>query len=301
MNVLRRGWFLTSLCTAFVAGCGSEDVVNEQNFADQQEFVSQQETTLSEDSGVAPTPVASLTLENGNVVELYEFGRRAVIMESGVVYSPQMYKPQRRPRVDELVATWESLAPGEPVPQAVRDLQERLVREGAMEEPTNEQSPSADVGGTAFGESAPSPTDDNFQRGAGGDALQGADLGVQLQSPVGCNNGCCDFDWLSTISQCSGNYGYSWFMFNYLWSYANTSSVWTYDGFVCSAAGTSTYKVNVVGEGYGGTWSVPQATWRAYSWTDDTCGVFCSDEDVNSSVNTSSTPHLHTYCGGVNH
>lgn len=114
----------------------------------------------------------------------------------------------------------------------------------------------------------------------------------------GCNNGCCDFDWLSTFWWCPAPWDFNWFLCNYGWSFANGNDEIFYDGFVCSAEGTSTYKVTVDGDG--GIGSVPRATWKTYSWTAGWVPIFGWDEeDVRSTANSSASPHLHTYCGGM--
>jgi len=124
---------------------------------------------------------------------------------------------------------------------------------------------------------------------------------MRTAAPQGCNNGCCDAQWLSTFHQCQTRGSYSWFLYNYTWSSANNTNVEWYEGLVCSASGTSTYSVSISGGG-GGVWSVPQATYRTYWWlAGTTCNPFCGPAKKNftTSVNSSAAPRLHTYCGWV--
>lgn len=221
-------------------------------------------------------PVAALALENGNSVEFYGFPRGALIVESGGAYTPPS-SVARGKHADQLVNIWMDLAPTEPVPAELSMLQTRL-----MNLPPRSGDDVDETGRDAW---------DGI-----GDGTADGQENVQLMS--GCNNGCCDFNWLSTFWQCQSPWDYSWFLYNYNWSYANGDDQIYYDGFVCSAVGTSTYKVNV--DGGGGTWSVPEATYRTYSWTAGWVPIFGWDEeDVRSNVNSSTNPRLHTYCGGM--
>ena len=216
--------------------------------------------------------VGSLKLDSGQVIDFYDYSDSALIVESGEAYmTPALPDRESVPR-DGLVSVWTRLAPQTPVPTALADLQSRLASASA--------SPEA-----AAAAAAPSLVIGGAKPPISGSAIPNA--------PVGCNNGCCDFNWLSTLTECQGNYSFSWFLFNYGWSFANSSNDALYQGLVCSAVGTSTFTVSVGGSG--GTWSVPQATYRWFHWT---AGVF--RQSMTSSVNSSTNQHLHTYCGGVN-
>jgi len=214
----------------------------------------------------APTPVASLKLTGGQVIEFYDFGTAALVTETAAAYVSPVLNSESLP-ADQLVGTWARLAPTTPVPPALEDLQHRLTRLPAdLDAP--KVAPLLDTGGAKLG---------NF-----GSAIRSA--------PVGCNNGCCDFNWLATLSECKGGFSYNWFLYNYGWTYANGSNVGLYQGLVCSAIGTSTYSVQLPGAG--GVWSVPQATYRWFHWSG-------SRGSMSSTVNSSSNSHLHTYCGGI--
>ena len=120
-------------------------------------------------------------------------------------------------------------------------------------------------------------------------------------APVGCNNGCCDEAWLYTLAECyQANWNYYWFLYNYGWSTLTSTFDAEVEGLVCSAQGTSTFSMNIGGSG--GTWSVPEATYRWYHWTAGT--DFWGGpipKDTSSSVNSAASQHLHTFCGHLDH
>jgi hypothetical protein len=43
-------------------------------------------------------------------------------------------------------------------------------------------------------------------------------------APVGCNNGCCDYQWLATLTDCKKYWDFNWFNYNYDLSKVNTST-----------------------------------------------------------------------------
>jgi len=221
--------------------------------------------------------VASLALGNGNTLEFYEFDTGVLISEFGRAGVTPAYRLESSVDTRQPRAIWRSLSPTTPVPQSLVDLEERVALRVANR-----------------GLKVPSSTDV-----AG--AIEIAPVVVPGETPIfaapdGCNNGCCDYAWLSTFPQCGGG---QWFHYNAGSSWANTgSNAVSYNGFVCAATGTSTYKVTISGSG--GTWSIAQGFYRTYAWSaGSTCNPFChtNDKSVQSSVNTSSDPHLHTYCG----
>lgn len=232
-------------------------------------------------SGETPKPVASLALSNGNTVAFYDFGTAALVMESGKAYTTPALKHSKTPlRPEQLSAIWRSLAPTRSVPSSLQRLQERLTESS----PDSNSTPSQHVLAETIGSSM-----------SGGDQLGPG--GTQVDSPVGCDNGCCDYHWLSEFSQCQGGGDYSWFLYNYGWSYANSTDDIFYDGLVCSAVGTSTWTVSTSG-GDGGVWSITQAHYRYYEWVAGT--DFWGDwvpQNINTTVNDSAHTHLHTYCG----
>jgi hypothetical protein len=83
-------------------------------------------------------------------------------------------------------------------------------------------------------------------------------------SPMGWTNGCCDPDYLAPLPDCQEqNYPYHWYLFNYGWTFVNTTSDIVFRGTARSAEGTSTFNVSV-SSGAGGVWSVFEGTWRQF-------------------------------------
>lgn len=227
-------------------------------------------------TGVESTPplVASLKLKSGQVIDFYDFGQAALIVESGAAYMTPAFQSRGPSAPDQLVNVWTRLAPDVPVPAALGEFQQRLM-----------SSPPAPAGSPSVAVSD-----------AGGDKQRSGS--VIANAPVGCDNGCCDAAWLATLWPCSGGWDYSWFLYNYGWTWASSSDDDFHDGLVCSAQGTSTYSVNIGGSG--GTWSVPQATYRTFSWVAGFEFLLgWQPRSLSSSVNSSSNSHLHTYCGAV--
>lgn len=239
---------------------------------------------LSQNS--TPTAIAKIDLKDGHAIEFYDFGEDVLISESGKAGTPHSLNAENQPAAliksgvathEVLSRVWSSLSPGTAVPKSLMDIQARWKAAPPQARPQPLEF-SRNAAGLPFGQS-----------------LEGSKPLAKAAAPVGCNNGCCDAQWLNTLSQCSNSYDYDWFLFNYGYSYANSGDVDYYAGMVCSASGTSTYKVSI-SSGAGGTWSVPQATYRTYWWS---AGVW--NKSMTSSVNSSGNQHLHTYCGGINH
>ena len=253
-----------------LSACGGEPIPGDQAGGNSPS-VDQRRVLLAASN--SPKPVASLRLENGNMLEFFDFGSGALASESGAAYTAPMFNGQVK-HTNQLVNIWKSLAPQTPVPVALDNLQARLMN-----------------------------LPENVARSAGtSKPATGGIEGIVPMSQNGCNNGCCDYAWLSTFSQCTvGGADYSWFLYNYGYTWSNVGNVNDYNGMVCSAQGTSQYSVNLGGSG--GVWSVPEATYRTYGWLAGWsvwCFGFCN-EDLSSTVNTSTSQHLHTYCGQVWH
>lgn len=234
-----------------------------------------------------PKPIAKIDFKDDHAIEFYDFGEDVLISESGKAGTPHYLNAENQPAAliksgvaphDVLARIWSSVSPGSAVPQPLLDIQARW----KAAPPKGNSIKSLE-----------------FTQNAAGLPLRQS-LGrsqplAKAAAPVGCNNGCCDYQWLSTFSQCSNSYDYDWFLYNYGYSYANSGDVDYYTGMVCSAAGTSTYKVSI-SSGAGGTWSVPEGYYKTYWWSAGTW-----NKSMTSSVNSSGNQHLHTYCGGVNH
>lgn len=239
---------------------------------------------LSQNS--TPTPIAKIDLKDDHAIEFYDFGDDVLISESGKAGTPLSLNAENQPAAliksgvathEVLSRVWNSISPSTAVPKSLLDIQARWKASPPQARPQLLEF-SRNAAGLPFGQS-----------------LNGSQPLAKAAAPVGCNNGCCDAQWLNTLSQCSNSYDFDWFLYNYGYSYANSGDVDYYTGMVCSAAGTSTYKVSI-SSGSGGTWSVPQATYRTYWWSAGTW-----NKSMTSSVNSSGNQHLHTYCGGVNH
>ena len=241
-----------------------------------------------------PAPVASLHLSNGNDVHFYDFGVGALVTETGQAYTTPALDETDIP-ASELVNVWNRLAPQEPAPKALIALRDRLteasVGDGASQPPVSlkvdhgtaaDQSGSATEGATADENASPRP-------------IKGA-----LRIQRGCSNGCCDQEWLSTLSTCFyTGWDYRWSLYNGGYSWANTNNIWHMRGLVCSASGTSSWVIGVGGKAYG--IQVAEATYYNWSWTASSsiwCAGYCAS-DMTSTVNSASNQHLHAYCGMV--
>jgi hypothetical protein len=260
-----RAMLLASLLSGAI-GCGVTDV----------DAPNSEPATLArvESAASTPTLIASLKLKSGHVLEFYDFGQAVLITEAGAAYTSPALNSAGSTSADQLTDIWTRLAPEVPVPAALQDLQRRLTSLPA-DSSESEIAPSSNSGGARI-----------------------ASLGTARPSAqVGCNNGCCDATWLLTLGECQGTgWDFSWFLYNYGWSSANSTHIGFYDGLVCSAQGTSTYSVDIGGSG--GTWSVPEATYRWFRWW-ELSPFGWGARNSSSSVNSPSDQHLHTYCGVV--
>jgi hypothetical protein len=235
-------------------------------------------------------PVAQITLSNDHSIEFYDFGQDALIAEVGKAGSEQFFKEGNQPRdllkngvarTELLSQVWKSISPATAVPQSLLDIQARWKGAApAQPSPSQIEIKPFEASGLSLGQSR--ETSSPLQKAA---------------APQGCNNGCCDYQWLATFNECKLIHDYNWFLYNYGWSYANSGDVDYYEGMACSASGTSTFKLSM-SDGTGGTWSVPEATYRRVYWTS---GFWGFNRSMTSSVNSSTNQHLHTYCGGINH
>jgi hypothetical protein len=261
-----------------------------------------QDSTAPTVSGT-PAPLVSMEMRNGNTVEIYDFDTGALVTERGVPPTqPVMGKSLNLPRgADHLVDLFVALRPyaKDPlaqVPDKLIALQARLTGLSQAPPPQDTARVTAALSST---------TQAKGSRPTGGATLL-SEGGVMTNSPVGCNNGCCDWQWEHTIypcnQNCSGNgfcnegggtWGWNWF--NIGTGTANKGGTEDYVGFVCSAQGTSSWSIQI-GDGTNKLFQVNEATYLIYSW--DT-GIFGIDRQVNTNTNAQ-TQHLHTYCGWFN-
>jgi len=70
------------------------------------------------DTQGTPSPVASLNLSTGQVIEFYDFKRAALIVETGEANMAPALNRKGATRPDELVDIWTRLAPEQAVPEA---------------------------------------------------------------------------------------------------------------------------------------------------------------------------------------
>ncbi|HXI59096.1 MAG TPA: hypothetical protein VNO55_23675 [Polyangia bacterium] len=238
---------------------------------------------VPEFKGPAPTPVASMDLGAGHHIDFFDIKGRALVTESGPAVAPPLVTGTVE--ADQLVSLWKKFAPNTSVPHALSDLQARL---------TSDQK------------TAPSSSDVPPPRAGGQSSIKvvktGNDsLGGVAQAATWCGNNCCDGTWLSNVSQCHPDGNFSWFYMDYGWSWVSQGAdvVTVYNGFVCSAVGTSSYHV-CTGDNCenGGDWAVPQGTYTTFNFVADYNFFTGIDREwVSTSVNSQGNQHDHTYCG----
>lgn len=252
----------------------------------------QPHVTNPADMDPTPIPVAEIDLPNGSTIEFYDFGSAVLISEYGKAgATPSIHSAAPSPNLgkqasarDGLSSEWTRLAPNRPVPQALLDIDARFAKAAAL--------PGSSGRTNAAGLSPITREASGIKMGP--QSLVSPALGKTAAVPTGCSNGCCDYQWLSSLNACSANhFTYQWFLFNYGYTWANIDDVDLYQGLACAATGTSQFNVRM-GDGKGGTWAVAEGTYRTYSWYK---GWF--DENLRSSVNSSTRQALHTYCGGI--
>lgn len=269
-------------CSSSVDDVGSAETPNLDAVVEQAVDTGKAVDSGEAERATAARLVASLTLANGNTLEFYDFDEGAVVSETGEAYVDPMYEDQGED-ASHLLDIWDRYANGAAPPAKLEALQDRLTDpDRKPSQGTGTQGETAVGQGVAPGAAAPSGP-------------------VQIESPVGCNNGCCDYDWLSTFSECDGSgWDFSWFDYNLGYGYRAANDIIWYHGMVCSANGTSSYNVNI--SGAGGSWSIAQAHYRTYHWLAPYdwfwCAGYCG-RNMTSSVNSSTNQHLHTYCGKI--
>ena len=223
-------------------------------------------------------PVLSQALGNGNVLEFFDLGDAALVSESGKAGGTTPADHGENHNVDQLLNVWQTALPGRPIPQILHDLQERLIKHSGFSQAVPDLKITKDfVGGEPFTPASGGP---------------GPGAPLAKQSPI-CNNGCCDFNWVSRVPQCTDYNYFHWFLFNYGWSIINRNYLlfaWTY---VCSSIGTSYYTLDFMGKG--GILPVPEGGYRTFEIYADWPRRY----NMTSSVNSESNQHMHTYCGKV--
>lgn len=247
-----------------------------------------------------PPPIASIALENGNVVEFYDFGSGVLMSETGKAYSPPATEGIPREKRRNVIDIWEHLAPNQPVPAslvAARTSSERIA-------PSSSELTVAAPGVQPI-QSGPStnpiPTASTKSHAGSTD---GAEFEGQGDSPGSCGNGCCDATWLHNSFYACNSGEWNWFLFDYGWSWADTGSD-VYLGYfmACAATGWSYYQIHIYNEGWWDWW-VPQQTYRTFQWIADM--YFCipeitcyDDQRITAAVNINQQHNRHTQCGAV--
>lgn len=240
-----------------------------------------------------PPAAVTIELENGNVVEIYDFADVPLVVESGVAgVTPALPELKHLVKQNRLVELFSALRPDLRVPSKVATLERAFAEKARLhsDDPPQirEELRAADQGMAASRDGAGLTAPD-----VGGQRF-GEGPGLQTKQLIGCNNGCCDPVWTAQEPCAHGNpVDYSWFLFNYGWSYANGSGALIVDTATCAAIGTSTFTVSI-SDGSGGTWSVLEAHYKTFWW-----GAWFYNRSYSSTVNTASNQHLHTHCGYI--
>jgi hypothetical protein len=229
-------------------------------------------------SAVHPAPDATLAVDAETSLELYDTPAGVLLMESGRAGSgtPILTSHSDLVRDHRFVALFQSLRPDLPVASVIADLEAKAT---AME------AKGAEAARTSAVNAALVPP-----KVKGSPILQAANV---------CNNVCCDYTWLQNniCSSDSINKGYNWFLYDYGFSYSNGNAN-RYYGAACSAIGNSLLQISITNSSYGGSWSIAPGYYRTYQWWGGTNILGRSTyESLQTSVNSQTSQHLHTYCG----
>jgi hypothetical protein len=221
-----------------------------------------------------PAPAVTVTLESGQIVEFYDYPDGVLIMERGkATPSTRPVLPQLAP-LDDLVDIWSTLRPDLPVPSRLLELQDKVATTDRPARRTAHEAQSRPAGPTSGGERGIMPAN-------------------------ACMNICCDGNWLQNNLCAPGNTqgNYSWYFLDYGSSYANTPQTYYVWGAACAGRGISSFSVTT-GTGSGGTWSVEPGYYTWYQWKAGCYFLNCPARTwINTSVNSPSSQHLHSYCG----
>ena len=232
-----------------------------------------------------PEPVASVSLPNGNILEFHDFQSNLMLMETGKAGNAPFLDGTRPTEAlakagagpdERLSEIWKLAAPGSPMPQILKEIEARFKNLPSPGMSRERSTPQSGI----YGESSLGSTGQPLSKAA---------------APDGCNNGCCDYEWLATLNACRKFWEFNWFNFNYNWSKVTSTSIDSWSGMVCAANGSSIWKVSI-SSGNGGNWTVPQGHYKTYKWYKETW-----DKDATSTVNSSASPALHTFCGNVSY
>lgn len=270
-----KSWMALSLMAPLALACGGGSAPESERASTPAAAESRSVALAASEGKGTPKAIASIHLDNGNLVEFFEASNGGVVTETGPASTdPTVQRAGER----NFVRLWQRLAPGKPVPEALANLQARLIDDAQPQPQVSSQT-----------KAAPQVT-------------SGGGRGITAMAPSGCNNRCCDYDWLVTaVGACNDG---DWMLFNKGWSYANATNITYYQGTVCSASGTSNFSFNVAGSPSGfGNWDIPEGYYRTALWVADftilwPCWGYCRG-NMTSNVNSPSAMALHTYCGFV--
>jgi hypothetical protein len=236
--------------------------------------------------GLDPVPAAALDLPNGNTLDFHDFGSGALLIETGKAGNKPYFSDDNSPDgpalrnispKERLAAIWKIASPAAPLPKALLEIQKGWKDLPAMGISRELPVSPAEISGQVM------------------EVPAGRSL-AKTAAPNGCNNGCCDYEWLKTLNQCKTGLDFSWFNYNFGWSKVTNTGIDLFDGLVCAASGSSVWKVSI-SDGKGGSWTLKEGYYKRYWWL---AGVW-SDENASSSVNTVAAQALHTYCGAVSY
>ncbi|HEX2871740.1 MAG TPA: hypothetical protein VHP33_10795 [Polyangiaceae bacterium] len=219
--------------------------------------------------------VASKTLANGIQFKIYDVAGGAMVMEAGEAYAERPYKLAKGER-HSLTKLWAAIAPDEPMPDKLVALNAR-VDDG--KEPTRPAATRV--------------------------AHPSTNLSAQTEDLASCGNGCCSYEWMTeTFPVCTDDYDVDWMDFDSFYGSHNVNDAWFYEGFVCSASGTSHYEWTL-GTANSGDIAIDQAHYFNHWWQAgvnwNPFGSNFYNEDLWAFVNEPFHQHRNTWCGGVEH
>lgn len=196
-------------------------------------------------------------------------------------YTPPITPEVTRAHVGDLPGTWKALLPTKSVPQALIDAQATMAQSQPSQLPPT---------GSA-----------NSSRATGTTGVLGKKTGPVANALYGCNNGCCDPDWLVNDMCWTGDW--SWFYFNSPWSWTDSGDdTWTTRSLVCAAIGWSHLKIQVGGDNW--AWWVPEGNYQSHAWYAGITWYGAWDsQHATSRVNMDSTDakNTNTHCGQFNY
>jgi hypothetical protein len=255
--------------------------------------------------GEHPNAVATVTLSNGNILEFYDFPEGLLVSEYGEAVTGPL-TPTRSDLLSSsrFVDLVSFLRPDLSVPEAVVALEakysgappQRKTTAGEVKLTVQATGVGA-AGGSVDAGSKPVGGTSGVSSGAARSYSGG---GRALTADSVCSNICCDRNWtLNTL--CNPNIAganYTWYNFEYGWSWANRNHAYQYWGAACAGIGQSRFSISI-SDGSNGSWAVDPGYYRWYYWYMGNCGqTYCLEPSISSTVNDQTHQAVHTYCGG---